>query len=195
MGLPGLGVHVLWLSDSHLSDLLRPERERADPGDILDIPTTTVSTFVLLMSSFMMVMAYSIYAGERKELPGLDTMHRIPGSYLPGIPGLRVQGVRHSRPPYASNQPVWKHLLHPDGLPRRARNPRSGLACIAIRLLLQGRPHSPGGFERRHSRPVLALCGRCVDCDIHCDLPDRGDQLMSGHLLATVVCEEMSYVE
>ncbi len=29
------------------------------PADILDIPTTTVSTFVLLMSSFMMVMAYS----------------------------------------------------------------------------------------------------------------------------------------
>ena len=29
------------------------------PADILDIPTTNVSTFVLLMSSFMMVMAYS----------------------------------------------------------------------------------------------------------------------------------------
>ena len=29
------------------------------PADILDIPTTTVSTFVLLMSSFSMVMAYS----------------------------------------------------------------------------------------------------------------------------------------
>ena len=29
------------------------------PADILDVPTTTVSTFVLLMSSFMMVMAYS----------------------------------------------------------------------------------------------------------------------------------------
>ncbi|MBI2855357.1 MAG: heme-copper oxidase subunit III [Chloroflexi bacterium] len=29
------------------------------PGDILDIPTTSTSTFVLLMSSFMMVMAYN----------------------------------------------------------------------------------------------------------------------------------------
>ncbi len=29
------------------------------PADVLDIPTTTVSTFVLLMSSFSMVMAYS----------------------------------------------------------------------------------------------------------------------------------------
>lgn len=29
------------------------------PADILDIPTTSVSTFVLLMSSLMMVMAYS----------------------------------------------------------------------------------------------------------------------------------------
>ena len=29
------------------------------PGEILDIPTTSVSTFVLLMSSLMMVMAYS----------------------------------------------------------------------------------------------------------------------------------------
>ena len=29
------------------------------PADILDIPTTTVSPFVLLMSSFSMVMAYS----------------------------------------------------------------------------------------------------------------------------------------
>ena len=29
------------------------------PGEILDIPTTSVSTFVLLMSSLMMVLAYS----------------------------------------------------------------------------------------------------------------------------------------
>lgn len=29
------------------------------PGEVLDIPTTSVSTFVLLMSSFMMVLAYS----------------------------------------------------------------------------------------------------------------------------------------
>ncbi len=29
------------------------------PGDVLDIPTTSVSTFVLLMSSLMMVLAYS----------------------------------------------------------------------------------------------------------------------------------------
>ncbi len=29
------------------------------PADVLDIPTTTVSTFVLLMSSFSMVMAYA----------------------------------------------------------------------------------------------------------------------------------------
>jgi heme/copper-type cytochrome/quinol oxidase subunit 3 len=29
------------------------------PGDVLDIPTTSVSTFVLLMSSLSMVMAYS----------------------------------------------------------------------------------------------------------------------------------------
>ena len=29
------------------------------PADVLDIPTTSVSTFVLLMSSLSMVMAYS----------------------------------------------------------------------------------------------------------------------------------------
>ena len=166
------------------------------PADILDIPTTTVSTFVLLMSSFMMVMAYSnIRRGNVRNFRIWILCTAFLGATFLGFPGLRVQGVRHSRRSYAPDQPVRKHLLHPDGIPRRARNPRSGLACIAIRLLLQGRPHSPGGFERRYSRPVLALCGRCVDCDIHCDLPDRGDQLMSGRLLATVVCEEMSYVE
>jgi heme/copper-type cytochrome/quinol oxidase subunit 3 len=37
------------------------------PEDIIDVPVTSVSTFVLLMSSFMMVMAlYSIRRGDNK---------------------------------------------------------------------------------------------------------------------------------
>ena len=44
-------------------------RSLSGPGlEILDIPTTSVSTFVLLMSSFMMVMAYSSIAkGDVKK--------------------------------------------------------------------------------------------------------------------------------
>ena len=53
------------------------------PGDVLDIPTTSVSTFVLLMSSLL-----KHQQGKRQELQDLDNLHRSAGGNLPGLPVL-----------------------------------------------------------------------------------------------------------
>ena len=68
------------------------------PEDVFSIPTTSVSTFVLLMSSMSMVLAYSaLTRGTHKGLPHLDALDRYLGHDVPGVPDLRVQGLRESR--------------------------------------------------------------------------------------------------
>tara|TARA_Y100000590_G_C15734661_1_gene1018141 strand:+ start:1892 stop:2500 length:609 start_codon:yes stop_codon:yes gene_type:complete len=55
-----LGSECMFFGSLIATYLIYFGRSISGPGlEILDIPTTSVSTFVLLMSSFMMVMAYS----------------------------------------------------------------------------------------------------------------------------------------
>jgi heme/copper-type cytochrome/quinol oxidase subunit 3 len=55
-----LGSECMFFGSLIATYLIYFGRSVSGPGlEILDIPTTSVSTFVLLMSSFMMVMAYS----------------------------------------------------------------------------------------------------------------------------------------
>ena len=55
-----LGSECMFFGSLIATYLIYFGRSLSGPGlEILDIPTTSVSTFVLLMSSFMMVMAYS----------------------------------------------------------------------------------------------------------------------------------------
>ena len=55
-----LGSECMFFGSLIATYLIYFGRSLSGPGlEILDIPTTRVSTFVLLMSSFMMVMAYS----------------------------------------------------------------------------------------------------------------------------------------
>ena len=59
MGVPGFGLHVLRLSHRNLSGVQEPQHRGPLPEDVFSIPVTTVSTFVLLMSSMSMVLAYA----------------------------------------------------------------------------------------------------------------------------------------
>ena len=68
------------------------------PEDVFSIPTTSVSTFVLLMSSMSMVAGLlRTHPREHQGLPHLDRLHRHHGHDLPGLPGIRVQGLRQPR--------------------------------------------------------------------------------------------------
>ena len=64
-----LGSECMFFGSLIATYLIYFGRSVSGPGlEILDIPTTSVSTFVLLMSSFMMVMAYSsITKGDVKK--------------------------------------------------------------------------------------------------------------------------------
>tara|TARA_B100000745_G_C20119811_1_gene383389 strand:+ start:470 stop:1078 length:609 start_codon:yes stop_codon:yes gene_type:complete len=64
-----LGSECMFFGSLIATYLIYFGRSVSGPGlEILDIPTTSVSTFVLLMSSFMMVMAYSSIAkGDVKK--------------------------------------------------------------------------------------------------------------------------------
>ena len=59
MGISGVGLHVLWLPYRNLHCVSGKECRRPFPADVFDIPVTSVSTFVLLMSSMSMVLAYA----------------------------------------------------------------------------------------------------------------------------------------
>ena len=64
-----LGSECMFFGSLIATYLIYFGRSLSGPGlEILDIPTTSVSTFVLLMSSFMMVLAYSSIAkGDVKK--------------------------------------------------------------------------------------------------------------------------------
>ena len=59
------------------------------PRDIIDVPITTVSTFVLLMSSFAMVMgvAAARNGNQKRLIPMAVADHRV-GRHVHRLPGL-----------------------------------------------------------------------------------------------------------
>ena len=59
VGVLGIGLHVLRHPDCHLSSVQGEEPRWSLPYRRLRHPVTSVSTFVLLMSSMSMVLAYS----------------------------------------------------------------------------------------------------------------------------------------
>ena len=89
------------------------------PEDLFDIPLTTVSTFILLMSSLAMVLA--VAAGAKGGSQTDEAVARGDGSdgpHLLRVSGLRVQPL-HPRRPYLKRQPFRQHVLRNDGLSRR----------------------------------------------------------------------------
>ena len=145
-------MHAVRLAHLDLPDLqgevdrrARSRTTRGPPPDghvfkaILNIPVTSQSTFVLLMSSLAMVLALA--AVENRGKPGyvghaagqLEVLARRHGGArrdLPRLPGVRVHVVRARRAD-DPHQPVRLVVLHAHRLPRRARDGRRALAADA----------------------------------------------------------------
>ena len=76
------------------------------PNDVFDIPFTSVSSFVLLMSTLTMVLALAaIQRGDIGRSQGLAARHRAARDGVPRRAGLRVHDVR-PRGADAEDQPV-----------------------------------------------------------------------------------------
>ncbi len=144
------------------------------PKQIYDIPFTSVSSFVLLMSSLTMVLALAaIQRGDHRRLRVWLTATALLGSHLHRRPGLRV------------------HLVHPRGPDLRTNLFGSSFFVLTgfhgvhvtlgimmllslVNLSVQGTlPQSKVRGGRDH-RPLLALRRRGVDHHLHRRLPDPG---------------------
>ena len=67
------------------------------PEDVFSIPVTSVSTFVLLMSSNEHGAGLlGPDQGQPQGLPHLGALHSHPGDDLPGVPDLRGSGTSPS---------------------------------------------------------------------------------------------------
>src|SRR5216110_1543235 len=110
------------------------------PPEILNIPFTSVSTFDLLMSSLMMVLALAaVQRGDMKwgKIWLFSTALR---ARVPGRPGDRVHGVR-AQGADAPDEPVRLHVLRADGDARRARDGRRVVAAHAVGAGAAGKAH------------------------------------------------------
>ena len=103
------------------------------PDQIYDIPFTSVSSFVLLMSSLTMVLAVSSVGPRRPpQRQAVARRDGPPRRHVRRRPGLRVH-VLLPRGPRLHDQPVLVELLHVDRLPRRPRHRRHHHAAVADR--------------------------------------------------------------
>ena len=147
------------------------------PADVIDVPITSVSTFVLLMSSFMMVMAlYSIRKGRRQGLPGLGSGHCAARVSVSCVPGFRVPGVLRSQTPLANDKPVRYYILCPHRFPRRSRDWRRHLAGVPLRPIDERYAEAEGLSEGGVGGALLALRGHRVDNHLHLDISARGER-------------------
>ena len=141
------------------------------PIDIIDIPITTISTFVLLCSSFAMVRALS--ATNENNQTGIKVWllaTAVLGAIFHRVPGLRVQPVQE-RGADAGAEPVRRHFLHIDRVSRSSRNTGNHLAAGAVHYLVQGTAASGHGAGCGNLRPVLALCRHRMDRNLHPSVP------------------------
>ena len=85
------------------------------PGDILDIPTTSVSTFVLLMSSLMMVMSYSaINRGDVKRFRVWILCTALLGCTFLGFQIFEFTEFGHHHQTFECPPALDRPALHPE---------------------------------------------------------------------------------
>ena len=99
---------------------------------IFSIPVTSVSTFVLLMSSMSMVLAYS--AISRNDIKGFRVWilcTAILGGNVPRVPSVRVPYLLH-RGSEPDDEYLRISLLHPDRVPRSARHHRCVVGLLSL---------------------------------------------------------------
>ena len=103
-------------------------QEGPKPEQIYDIPFTSISSFILLMSSLTMVLAVSASKnGDVRRTRLWLCATAAAGLAVRRRPGLRVHGLLPGGPGL-HHQPVRLQLLHVDRLPRRPRH-ASGSSC------------------------------------------------------------------
>ena len=110
------------------------------PREIFDVPYTSVSAFVLLLSSLTMVLALAaIQRGEERRCAS-GCRHGAAGLRLPGRPVLRVHDLLQRRLD-AQQQPVRLDVLHADRVPRHPRVHRRLLAASLVAHSIRGKLH------------------------------------------------------
>ena len=129
-------------------------RGRAGPGrarrphDVFNIPFTSVTSFILLMSSLTMVLALAaIQRGDHRRFRVWLLATALFGADVHRRPDLRVHRVL-PRGPHARHQPVRLELLRAHRPPRRARHRRHHLAALALGPLDAGPARRAGHSER-----------------------------------------------
>ena len=172
-------------------DLQGPQRRGAIPHEaclppvcavplkaILNIPVTSISTFVLLMSSLAMVLALA--AVENRGKPGYEgilgsskfwlLMTAILGTTFLGFQAFEFTSFVHEDSTIRTNL-FGSTFFTFDGLPRRARDGRRPVATDVARDRHEARTPTEGRAARGHLGAVLALRRRGLDRDLHPRLP------------------------
>ena len=142
---------------------------------VLDIPITSQSTFVLLMSSVTMVLA--VYGAQHGRLLMMKAW--LLATVLLGLMflGYQVYEFRTfgQEGLDAGHQPVRRLVLRPDRLPRDARRRWGSDPRFAAAGIVQAQRTRTGGrLPYRNRRPLLALRRYRLDRDLHDHLPDTG---------------------
>ena len=154
--------------------LYRGRNAGLGPDQIYDIPFTSVSSFVLLMSSLTMVLAVSAINrhDERNTKVWLVTTALLGATFVGGQVYEFTTFYREGLGLH--DQPVLVQLLHVDRVPRRARVRRHRHAAGAG----ADGPQEPGDGQQgrggRARRPLLALRRHRLDRHLHPRLPDPG---------------------
>jgi heme/copper-type cytochrome/quinol oxidase subunit 3 len=101
------------------------QAENLGPDQLWDIPFTSASSFVLLMSSLTMVLGVTRGTTARRpaQRQVVAGRHGHARFAVRGRPGLRVHDVL-PRGSGLHHEPVLVELLHTDRFPRRARHRR-----------------------------------------------------------------------
>ena len=129
------------------------------PIDVFDIPVTSVSTFVLLMSSMSMVMAYAwLTRGNLKAFRIWLASTAIMGATFLAFQVYEFyEFANHGHLTPRTNL-FGSHVLHPHGVPRGARDARRGMAAVnSVPFVQGGRSHAGEESGRGPGRAVLAL--------------------------------------
>jgi heme/copper-type cytochrome/quinol oxidase subunit 3 len=140
------------------------------PHEILDIPLTTISTFVLLMSSLLMVLAlHAIQQGNRRGTLTWLMATVIFGAIFLGFQAYEFthfvhEGLTLQQNIFGASFYVLTGFL---GLHERGAD----LVARALGARAARRARTEGRAQGRDRRAVLAFRRRRVDRDLHADLP------------------------
>ncbi len=142
------------------------------PDKLLNIPFTSVTSFVLLMSSLTMVLALAaIQRGDHAAAADLAARHVLVRRHLRRRSGVRVHRVL---PPGSAprHEHVRHDVLRADRSARRPRHHRHHLAAVALGSFGPGPAAAGEVGGDRDRRALLALRRRGVDLHLHRDLSD-----------------------